>query len=241
MLGGERIGAVNTVGCITHFVTSPFIIEINCAKMRARAMQYGGRETRGNLALFVGSVPLHSAVRCDYSRRAITHASASPRVGTSRRAALRGLAALCGSTALGTRAAERAPRLYESATEVTTAEGLRYFDLAVGEGAEVKEGATVILHYTSRLAGLNGIKLDSSRDGQGGGEPYRFVVGDNDAVPGFDRALRGMHVGGKRRVLCPPDLAYTSPAQKPAVREFFAKRRLLSVINTNRDATIVFE
>eukprot|EP00171_Calliarthron_tuberculosum_P016295 IDg16295t1 len=182
--------------------------------------------------LFVSIVPLRTrARRC--VRRDSVHACSSRANGgaqpasteyavATRRAALRLIAGLCGASACGAYAAERAlaPRLYESATEVTTAEGLRYFDLAVGAGAEVAEGSTVLLHYTSRLGGLNGIKLDSSRDGQGGGEPYRFVVGDADAVPGFDRALRGMHVGGKRRVLCPPALAYSSPVQKPPVREF---------------------
>lgn len=152
-----------------------------------------------------------------------------------------GVATTCAQEAAAIERADAPPRLYDDAAEIGSENGLKYFDLSIGTGTQVGEGNTVLVHYTSRLAGLNGIRLDATRDGQGGGEPYRYTVGDNDGVPGFDQALRGMRVGGKRRVLCPPSLAYANPLQKPAVNDFFARRRLLSVINTSRDATVVFE
>lgn len=134
-------------------------------------------------------------------------------------------------------------RLYEKevAQVVKTDSGLRYFDLAQGDGAEAREGSTVTVHYTSRLGGLYGIKLDSSFDHPGGGDPYRFVVGDPTVVPGFSEAVAGMRAGGKRRALLTPDLGYASPDKGPPVKDFFARRRLLSVLETNRDSTIVFE
>lgn len=133
-------------------------------------------------------------------------------------------------------------RLYErpAAAIVTTGTGLQYFDLAPGSttSAAAADGDTVVVNYTSRLRGLNGIKIDSSFETD---VPFVFRVGASDVVPGVSEAVTGMHVGGKRRAVLPPDIAYASPDMKPAVTEFFARRRLLSVLETNRDATIVFE
>lgn len=50
-----------------------------------------------------------------------------------------------------------------------------------------------------------------------------------------------MRVDGKRRAVVPPELGYKSANNLPAITEFFAKRRLDSVLNTNRDATIVVD
>lgn len=133
-------------------------------------------------------------------------------------------------------------RRYEDAVNrvITTSSGLQYFDITAGTGAEAEEGSTVFVNYTSRLRGLNGIKIQSTYD-----EPntpaFIFRVGGADVVPGVNEAVRGMRVGGKRRAVLPPNIAYQNASMKPAVTEFFAKRRLLSVLNTNRDATIVFE
>lgn len=133
-------------------------------------------------------------------------------------------------------------RLYEhpSGNVVTTESGLQYFDLATGTGAEAIDGTIVWINYTSRLRGLNGIKVSSSFDSQNA-PPFMFRVGAVDVVPGVNEAVRGMRVGGKRRAVLPPAISYASPDMKPAVTEFFARRRLLSVLETNRDATIVFE
>lgn len=133
-------------------------------------------------------------------------------------------------------------RLYETASNrvVTSASGLQYFDIAVGSGAAAEMGSTVFVYYTSRLRGLNGIKIESNLD-DASSAPFIFKVGAKDVVPGVNESLVGMRVGGKRRAVLPPSIAYSSPDMKPAVTEFFARRRLLSVLETNRDATIVFE
>lgn len=133
-------------------------------------------------------------------------------------------------------------RLYErsSGQIVKTDSGLQYFDLAVGNGTEATDGSTVWVNYTSRLRGLNGIKVSSSFDDPQA-PPFMFRVGELDVVPGINEAVCGMRVGGKRRAVLPPSISYSSPDMKPAVTGFFARRRLLSVLETNRDATIVFE
>jgi len=131
--------------------------------------------------------------------------------------------------------------LYSGKNEEYLKDGIRILDITQGSGLEAKEGSSVSLHYTSRLAGLNGILLDSTRDGVGNGVPLSYKIGDANAVVGFDTAIRGMKSGGIRRVFIPEKLAYKSPNDIPTIKEFFAKRRLLSVLNTNRDASIVFE
>lgn len=133
-------------------------------------------------------------------------------------------------------------RLYESSANkvVQTSSGLQYFDLLLGEGKEATDGDTVFVYYTSRLRGLNGIKIQSTYD-DSSTPPFIFKVGDKDVVPGVSEAVRGMKVGGKRRAVLPPQIAYASADMKPVVTEFFARRRLLSVLETSRDATIVFE
>lgn len=123
---------------------------------------------------------------------------------------------------------------------VYTESGLQYFDLKKGSGSEAKDGSTVSVNYTTRLRGLNGIKVQSTFDDESA-PPFVFRVGDPNVVPGVNEAIIGMRVGGFRRVVVPPNLAYQSPDMKPPVTEFFARRRLLSVLRTNRDATIVFE
>lgn len=131
--------------------------------------------------------------------------------------------------------------LFSGKNEQYLQDGIRILDITRGSGAEAQEGSSVSLHYTSRLAGLNGILLDSTRDGVGNGVPLSYKIGDPRGVVGFDTAIRGMKSGGIRRVFIPQKLAYKSPNDIPSIKEFFAKRRLLSVLNTNRDASIVFE
>lgn len=134
------------------------------------------------------------------------------------------------------------PRLYESSVPsvVSTPSGLQYFDLNRGTGAEAHTGNIAYIYYTSRLRGLNGIKIQSTYD-DSTSPPCIVRIGASEVVPGVSEALVGMRVGGKRRAVLPPRIAYRSPDMQPRVTDFFARRRLLSVLETQRDATIVFE
>lgn len=80
--------------------------------------------------------------------------------------------------------------------------GLHVEDLVVGEGAVAEDGNTVVVHYTGWLA--NGEQFDSSRQGQ----PYQLVVGVGEVIDGWDEGIPGMRVGGTRRLVIPPALAY---------------------------------
>ncbi|MFI5007171.1 MAG: FKBP-type peptidyl-prolyl cis-trans isomerase [Solirubrobacterales bacterium] len=81
-------------------------------------------------------------------------------------------------------------------------------DLVVGTGATAVTGDVVTVHYIGTFT--NGTKFDSSYDR---GQPYTFPVNTGAVIPGFDQAVLGMKVGGKRRVTIPPSLAYGSAGQ----------------------------
>jgi peptidylprolyl isomerase len=86
--------------------------------------------------------------------------------------------------------------------ERTTPSGLRITDLVVGDGAEAVAGQTVVVNYRGTLA--NGTEFDSSY-GRG---PFSFPLGGGRVIQGWDEGVAGMKVGGKRKLVIPPDLAY---------------------------------
>ena len=86
--------------------------------------------------------------------------------------------------------------------ERTTPSGLRITDLVVGDGAEAVSGQTVVVNYRGTLA--NGTEFDSSY-GRG---PFSFPLGGGRVIQGWDEGVAGMKVGGKRKLVIPPDLAY---------------------------------
>lgn len=84
-----------------------------------------------------------------------------------------------------------------------SASGLYTQDLKVGDGQVVQAGQSVAVHYTGWLP--DGSKFDSSLDR---GEPLELVVGRGMVIRGWDEGLQGMKVGGKRKLVIPPQLAY---------------------------------
>ena len=88
--------------------------------------------------------------------------------------------------------------------ERMTPTGLRITDITVGNGPEAKAGQTVVVNYRGTLE--NGKEFDSSY-GRG---PFRFPLGAGRVIKGWDEGVAGMRVGGKRKLVIPPDLAYGS-------------------------------
>ena len=88
---------------------------------------------------------------------------------------------------------------------VTTADGLKYWDVKVGTGATATSGHNVKVHYTGWLT--NGKKFDSSVDRK---EPFEFKLGAGQVIKGWDEGVAGMKVHGKRRLEIPPSLGYGS-------------------------------
>jgi len=83
-------------------------------------------------------------------------------------------------------------------------------DILVGDGKEASAGATISVHYTGRL--LDGTKFDSSLDR---GTPFSFTLGVGQVIPGWDKGVQGMKVGGTRKLTIPSDLAYGERGQGP--------------------------
>lgn len=94
----------------------------------------------------------------------------------------------------------------------TLPNGLKYYDLKVGGGAEAVKGSRVAVHYVAKW---RGITFMTSRQGLGvgGGTPYGFDVGQSErgtVLKGLDLGVQGMRVGGQRLLIVPPKLAYGS-------------------------------
>jgi FKBP-type peptidyl-prolyl cis-trans isomerase FkpA len=100
----------------------------------------------------------------------------------------------------------------DTAAMTKTPSGLRYQDLVKGQGAEAAAGKSVQVHYTGWLP--NGEKFDSSRDRN---EPFSFTLGAGQVIAGWDEGVAGMKVGGRRKLVIPPDLAYGTAGAPPDI------------------------
>jgi FKBP-type peptidyl-prolyl cis-trans isomerase len=108
------------------------------------------------------------------------------------------------ATAVASEAGKAMEPSKESAgKEIVTPSGLKYTDLKTGAGAEAKAGDAVQVHYTGWL--VDGTKFDSSRDSN---RPFRFKLGAGQVIKGWDEGVAGMRVGGKRKLIIPPELGY---------------------------------
>lgn len=91
-------------------------------------------------------------------------------------------------------------------------------DLRVGTGEDAVTGKTLTVDYTGWLFNAaqpdqKGAQFDSSR-GEGR-TPLVFTLGAGEVIPGFDQGLVGMKVGGLRRLVIPPSLAYGGSRNGP--------------------------
>jgi FKBP-type peptidyl-prolyl cis-trans isomerase FkpA len=120
-----------------------------------------------------------------------------------RRLLLLGLAlaiAACGSDRL-----TFAPQLDVDLDRMTRTEsGLYYEDMVEGDGEEASRGDRILAHYEGWLA--DGTLFDSSR----GGDPIEVTLESPGLIQGWVEGIPGMRVGGVRKLVIPPELAYGS-------------------------------
>ena len=77
-------------------------------------------------------------------------------------------------------------------------------DVIDGDGDEAVAGRTVAAHYVG-VAFSTGEEFDSSWSR---GDPLSFPLGGGRVIKGWDQGIAGMRVGGRRRLVIPPHLAY---------------------------------
>lgn len=86
-------------------------------------------------------------------------------------------------------------------------------DLIEGTGAEAKSGDKVTVQYVG-VGYDSGEEFDASWNR---GEPFSFTLGASEVIPGWDRGVEGMKVGGQRQLVIPPELAYGETGAPPAI------------------------
>lgn len=87
---------------------------------------------------------------------------------------------------------------------LTTESGLKYLVVQKSTNpVQAQKGKVVDVHYTGFL--LDGKVFDSSVDR---GEPFRFAIGQNMVIPGWEEGIALMHVGDKFRFIIPSELGY---------------------------------
>ena len=116
-------------------------------------------------------------------------------------------------------------------------------DEIVGEGEEAVIGKRVIVHYVG-VAWSNGQEFDASWNR---GDTFDFRLGAREVIEGWDRGVKGMKVGGRRKLTIPPDLGYGSRGAGGDIKggetlvfvDIAATRRLDPLRRVDRDAHVV--
>ena len=88
--------------------------------------------------------------------------------------------------------------------EGTPPKELEVTDIWAGDGKVAGAGDTVDVHYVG-VAYSSGEEFDASWNR---GEPLRFRLGVGQVIQGWDQGVQGMKVGGRRKLVIPPDLGY---------------------------------
>jgi peptidylprolyl isomerase len=94
---------------------------------------------------------------------------------------------------------------------VTTPSGLKYVDLLVGTGPAVKTGDHVSVKYVGKL--LDGTVFDASEKHPEMGPTFDYVQGVTSLISGWTEGTSTMKVGGKRKLIIPPQLGYGMQGQ----------------------------
>ncbi len=85
-------------------------------------------------------------------------------------------------------------------------------DIVKGKGPKAKAGDQLAMQYVGN-SWSTGEQFDASWDR--GSEPFTFTLGAGQVIPGWDEGVQGMKVGGRRKLVIPPDQAYGEAGQPP--------------------------
>jgi peptidylprolyl isomerase len=85
-------------------------------------------------------------------------------------------------------------------------------DLIKGTGTAAEVGHTVTVQYVLATYSTHQV-IQSSWTGQ----PFSFVLGEGQVIPGWDKGVVGMNVGGRRELIIPPSLGYKNKSPGPGI------------------------
>jgi len=102
------------------------------------------------------------------------------------------------------------PRKAETPLKRQLPNGLQIEELRLGTGKVAEPGKMVSVKYVGKL--LSGKKFDES-----GNKPFTFRLGTGSVIRGWDDGVRGMRIGGRRRLVIPPALAYGKQGSPPVI------------------------
>ncbi|KAI8434307.1 hypothetical protein MSG28_012388 [Choristoneura fumiferana] len=94
----------------------------------------------------------------------------------------------------------------------TISGGVSIEDIKVGNGPAAKPGKNVMVYYEGRLK-QNNKMFDNCMKGPG----FKFRLGAKEVITGWDVGISGMKVGGKRKIICPPNMAYGAKGSPPVI------------------------
>ena len=86
-------------------------------------------------------------------------------------------------------------------------------DIVKGKGPVAHPGEFVTVQYVG-VSWSTGKQFDASWDH---GQPFQFPLGAGQVIPGWDKGVKGMRVGGRRELIIPPKLGYGAAGSPPAI------------------------
>jgi FK506-binding nuclear protein len=96
--------------------------------------------------------------------------------------------------------------------KVKNVDGVSITETKVGKGKQAKNGKKVGVRYIGRLT-ANGKVFDSNTTGK----PFFFTLGKAEVIKGWDVGINGMCVGGERKLVIPPAVAYGTKGHPPTI------------------------
>lgn len=89
---------------------------------------------------------------------------------------------------------------------------IEFVDVVVGSGVKAVSGKQLTINFVGWLA--DGTKFDSSFDH---GQPFSFKLGGKQVIAGWDEGVKGMCVGGKRRLTVPSEMGFGKRGFPPII------------------------
>jgi FKBP-type peptidyl-prolyl cis-trans isomerase FkpA len=105
----------------------------------------------------------------------------------------------------------------DSPTSASATPGYSQSDVRLGTGAQAVTGSVLTVQYTGWLydatkTDAKGLQFETSR---GDTTAFAFTLGAGQVITGWDEGLAGLQVGGIRRLVLPPSLAYGASRNGP--------------------------